>query len=114
MSISLIGNHDTVKRPACVTPWSFIHFIWGVAFTQSLGLSKSTGLLLHTVYEIKDIILSNSEKLDISIDNSFTNSIFDTIFFMIGQRVTMKVSSSFLVALITWGLFEIIGGDQIG
>ena len=114
MTLGLVGVRDTVKRPVCVTPWSFIHFLWGVAFTQSLGLSKTTGLLVHTVYEMNDIVNSYNEKLNVRTNNSVINSLFDTIFFMIGQRVTMKIPSSFMVALITWGLFEIIAGEKIG
>lgn len=116
MSTSLIGIHDNVNRPVCVTPWSFIHFMWGVAFTQSLGLSKSTGLLIHTVYEIinNHNVKKGSEKLNVRTINTTINSLFDTLFFMIGQNLTMTVPSSFFVAFISWGLFEIISGDQIG
>ena len=97
---------DSKKDVTLITPWSFIHSYSGFIFYLTLkylypefSLLKIFILLIivHTIYEIKDLlsyfnIKVSSEKWS---DNSYMNSIFDTIFALIGFFVAYYVNNNY-------------------
>lgn len=78
----LFQNYDSEKEPAFVTPWTMIHILTGILFghfTKILGFKPAFlwYLVLHTLYEIKDIWMEQE-------DNSFLNCLGDQIFGILG------------------------------
>ena len=103
--MNIFGVSDSKKDVTLITPWSFIHAYSGFMFYLTLkylypefSLLKIFILLIivHTIYEIKDLlsyfnIKVSSEKWS---DNSYMNSIFDTIFALIGFFVAYYVNNN--------------------
>jgi len=103
--MNIFGMSDSKKDVTLITPWSFIHSYSGFIFYLTLkylypefSLLKIFILLIivHTIYEIKDLlsyfnIKVSSEKWS---DNSYMNSIFDTIFALIGFFVAYYVNNN--------------------
>lgn len=100
---------DSPEEPAIFTPFSLIHFLSGMYAYLVLRFifpySKTwilflIWLVLHTLYETKDVFLTSS--------NSFINSIGDTIAalagFLVGAAVLCRFS---LVKVVIGGLLLI-------
>ena len=80
---------DKISSCSYFTPWSFIHFLSGTILKLILNYyfseSKNNiyiGLFIHTIYEAKDLILTYIFKN--KNENTFGNSIGDTISFIFG------------------------------
>ena len=102
--MKLFGYDDTLKNPVFITPWSLIHGYAGVIFyvaakrffpKLSLMQILIINLILHSIYEIKDMLCYH-EELFIKIygkkpaesywgNNTFSNTIGDTIFSLVGS-----------------------------
>lgn len=109
MNINLINISDNIKNPSCITPWSFIHLHSGFIFYLTLKylypkFSFFTififWLILHTIYEIKDLMSyfniyiykSDYNSIKNWNNNSIINSIFDTIFTLIGLLIAYYIN----------------------
>ena len=103
----VLGTEDTVKDPVLLTPFSIIHMISGFIIQRylkentklSLKQRYITTLILHSIYEYKDyyksyINVDNECQQKIKpdycrwSDNSFINTIGDTISCLIGQYIS--------------------------
>lgn len=120
-NIRFYSKEDNQTTHALLTPWSFLHLLSGIVFTIiSLSLYQTfstvslliTGLMIHTIYELKDyyyshIAISRMKQLPHSIEtqfnqfandyaiskygkslfdyNSIWNGIGDTLVFIIGM-----------------------------
>ena len=120
MNIFFISNGDTINKPSCITPWSFIHLYSGFIFylTMKLLFPKLTfinilisWIIIHTLYEIKDILYYFKIKLasDYWGNNSIMNSLFDTIFALIGLYIGYIINSKsillYIISIIIYFLF---------
>ena len=92
--VEFYSNEDKVKRPALITPWSFIHFLFGILAYSCLKkkVKPVNNILIsnviHGIYEIKDIIKSNGPNPKTYwSDNSLLNSLGDTIVFNLGLSI---------------------------
>lgn len=133
--MKLFGYDDTLDNPIVITPWALIHGYAGVIFYVAANrffpeLSFIQILVLnfifHSIYELKDMICYH-EKLFIKIygkkpsesywgNNTFANSIGDTIFSLGGTMISpmlfkKKVSNKVLATLLltysaSWLFFE--------
>lgn len=96
-------GEDSPKTPLLFNISSFSHLVWGIfmaIFIKKFKLAKDNYTLmllvfsLHTIYEIKDIYFSyinvpdKNSKYYWNANNSFINSIGDTIFNLIGAYAT--------------------------
>ena len=77
--------------------WSIVHFISGIVFGYlytHLGFNDLnyyyTMLVVHTLWELLQIITRVSNPFKLSGRNSFVDIIVDTIFFMIGAYIVIK------------------------
>ena len=80
---------DTKANPIPVTPWSSVHFGVGYIFaglTEQFGFQKSllVFLVLHTLYETKDVLFTKC---------SLINSIFDELIALLGFLVYYQIRS---------------------
>lgn len=97
--IRFIGKSES-KIDTFITPWSFIHFLGGLYITYGLKYMNQTDIvaflvynLIHIIYEIKDYILTyNYKRSRINegnkqhvLYNSYTNSLGDMIFGLMGS-----------------------------
>lgn len=91
--LKLFGISDSINSNTLCTPWSIIHFLFGTVFgiicIEIFGYSYSMSffllLLFHTLYEFNDIrIYFEKKNLNNWNDNSYINSITDTIFTILG------------------------------
>lgn len=110
--VLLFSMEDTIKKNSLITPWTKVHFLTGYLFSlygiNILNISFNNafwiGLLLHTLYEIKDLscYFLNCSEENTWHNNSFINSISDTIFYIIGfcliKIINIK-SVSYIVGL---------------
>ena len=103
MTISLISFEDTISNQSFITPWSFIHLLSGLVmqryFMEYSNYSRRKRyiitIVLHTIYELKDIYRSYIVKdtnCELNpdcrwFDNSILNSVGDTISCLIGQYI---------------------------
>lgn len=93
---------DSMKTPKFFTLCSFAHFFFGFIFfifmnyynsKLSFNLILILFLIIHTVYEIKDTLcyfgvnFFNNNKINYFMDNSYLNSIGDTIFGLLGVYI---------------------------
>lgn len=105
----LLSASDTIDSNSFITPWTFIHFLTG--YISAIGIMKCFNasfkktliilLILHTIYEIKDLKCYFSKKSNTKINcdklewsnNSLYNSIFDTIFFIFGILLVLEINT---------------------
>lgn len=105
----LLSASDTIDSNSFITPWTFIHFLTG--YISAIGIMKCFNasfkktliilLILHTIYEIKDLKCYFSKKLNTKTNcdklewsnNSLYNSIFDTIFFIFGILLVLEINT---------------------
>ena len=93
-NVKLFSVSDTIEHNALITPWSLVHFLFGLIFSIiSLTYVKMSYmstfilmLIVHTIYEYNDL-LCYYNVCDPNfhwIDNSFLNTIGDTLFSVLG------------------------------
>lgn len=103
MSLSFISFEDSVYKQSFITPWSFIHLLSGLViqryFMKYSNYSRRKRyvitIILHTIYEMKDIyrsyLIQDAECEDVNdckwFDNSIFNSVGDTISSLVGQYI---------------------------
>ena len=97
MKIRMFHSFDNYKNHTFITPWTFIHFLFGVfvylfnlKFFKNISTQKSfvIVLIVHTLYEINDhIYLVN---IWTKSSNSILNSIGDTVFSILGFYFAYK------------------------
>jgi len=98
----LFSETDSMKTPKFFTVCSFSHFFLGFVFfiimkfynaKLSFNLILILFLVIHTIYEIKDTLcyfginFFNNNKINYFMDNSYLNSIGDTIFGLLGVYI---------------------------
>ena len=102
--MNIFGISDSKKDVTLITPWSFIHAYSGFMFYLTLkyiypdlSLLKIfiLWIIVHTIYEIKDLLsYFNIRVSNIRwSDNSYMNSIFDTIFAIIGFFIAYYINN---------------------
>ena len=87
-----------------ITPFSITHFTFGY-MTQAFGINYLYGLILHTIYEYsnyKNYTLQKkwSEDWKGFKSDSITNSVGDTLCFIIGMFVAKKYNNLYLFIFI--------------
>jgi hypothetical protein len=102
--VLLFGLNDTIQKNALITPWSIIHFLGGYMFSVygihvfKISIMKSfwIGFILHTIYEIKDLscYFLNCHDKSLWNNNSWINSIMDTIFFIVGFFLILIIDAN--------------------
>jgi len=96
--MKVLSLSDSIENPSCITYFTFIHFYTGFIFyiIMKYFFPKWSFLrvfllwiLLHSLYEVKDMLYYWKIKItdDYWGDNSFINSIFDTIATLLGLWV---------------------------
>ena len=114
----IIGSeNDGVNNPCMITPFFIIHLLSGIWLTSLLKTFfpsiKNVLLwvvLLHTVYEIKDFYVSYILKYNtIYTNNSWLNSIGDTIAVIIGYYAHQQLSLSFTFITVVFVFISVSG-----
>ena len=97
--IRFIGKSES-KMDTFITPLTVVHFLSGMYITYILKYSKQTDVMafiiynfIHIIYEIKDYILTYHYNMSRNYEdnkphilyNSYTNSIGDIIFGLLGS-----------------------------
>ena len=97
-NVSFIGISDRMNNSCFITPWSFIHMFFGftyyVVFSKYMTYKNNfiTMNVIHTLYELKDIICAYVLKLKGKwYSNTFINSIGDSIFAIIGWYIAYVI-----------------------
>tara|TARA_Y200000002_G_scaffold380177_1_gene391076 strand:- start:4329 stop:4745 length:417 start_codon:yes stop_codon:yes gene_type:complete len=98
----LISKDDTLKDPSLLTPYSILHFLFGILFALFFTIIRLSFLkgfiifnIIHLLYEIKDYcgsytnLLIDYKRIPTKLktfikDNSYQNSISDQIIAIIG------------------------------
>jgi len=112
---------DTINDPCLVTPFFIIHLLAGIWLTSLLKTFFPSiknvliwVVLLHTVYEIKDFYVSYILKYNtIYTNNSWCNSIGDTIAVIIGYYAYQQLQLSFIFITVLFVLVSAIGWGAI-
>jgi hypothetical protein len=119
--MDLFGVTDSRDRVGIITPWSLIHFLAGLngyILLNRLNINPFYNYIilldLHTLYEMKDYIISyHSEHADtVWGDNSLINSITDTIFFLLGIIIANKIKHTPLIPLVSIIIYTYIFSNQ--
>lgn len=118
--MDLFSLHDTRNRVGIITPWSLIHFLSGLNGYILLNrlnidpLYKYTILLsTHSLYEIKDYVLSYYVKShEVWGNNSLINCITDTIFFLLGIITATKIKDSVLIPLVSIIIYTYVSSNK--
>lgn len=127
---------DNVDKPCLITPWSFIHFISSITFYLFINLFIKnnftifiTTLIVHTIYEIKDIYFAyflkiyeyNNKFLNHWGNNSILNSVGDTLACIIGCLTIYLIKNKYnkkqlllLSSIITIIFFCIFCYNELG
>ena len=109
-------ENDSINNPSLTTPFIIIHIISGIWLTSLIKtyFPKYKNVLLivliiHTIYEIKDIYVSYYLKYNnVLTNNSWLNSIGDTIGAIIGYYLYNLFPIKFKWATIIYLLSSII------
>ena len=113
--MDLYNLSDVVKKPAFITPWTFVHFISGIFtymilekfVTKDIWINFYIFLFLHVGYEIKDLLYyMNYNKIikdSYWANNSLQNSIGDVLFSTFGFLLAICFKS------VTNGKFYLCG-----
>lgn len=118
----IIGiEDDNVKNPCMITPFFLVHVVggyWLASIIKTLFPSVKNVLLwviiLHTVYEIKDYYVSYILKYNnIYTNNSWWNSIGDTIAAVIGYYIYKQTPLSLLTSTLIFAIVNIIGWGKV-
>ena len=92
----MTSNIDSKDNPVLIDKWSYTHFVPGlfafIILNQILKYDFLTSfiiwIILHSIYETKDLVASYgfnvNDKHGFITDNSWLNSIGDTLFSIIG------------------------------
>jgi len=92
----LFAGSDTIFDPAFVDPWTVVHFLVGgmagLLFKRTPVVGGLIWLILHSMYELKDLVLlmrhvggrMKDDEVTWWGNNSISNSLGDTIFTMGG------------------------------
>ena len=94
----LFCSFDSIKEPSRITPYTFVHILSGMLLYLYIiyiypGISYINALMIvlfvHTLYEIKDLqyYFNQTHHVDVYDDNSFINSVYDTIACVIGVYI---------------------------
>ena len=111
--MKILSLSDTRQNVGIITPWSLIHYLAGL---NGYFLFKKLNLkdlyvyiiliTLHTLYELKDFLLSYYLNLNSEWgNNSFINSVTDTIFFLLGIITAKKIEYNELIPLISFVIY---------
>lgn len=93
MEFKLMGETDTRERPAIITDWGLIHLLAGaLIYLYTKYIYKNISItnafiifiIIHTIYELKDLKYYLTNDCGYWNNNSVINSIGDTIFAMVG------------------------------
>lgn len=118
----IIGpENDSVKNPCMITPFFLLHIVggyWLASVIKTLFPSVKNVLLwviiLHTVYEIKDYYVSYILKYNtIYTNNSWWNSIGDTIAAVIGYYIYKQTPLSLLTSTLIFIIINVIGWGSV-
>lgn len=113
----IYNEKDNKSKPALFTPWSIIHLLSGAALEGIFRNRKYSfiyALVIHTIYEIKDFILTYSS---INEQNTLTNSIGDTIAmifgFLISNIFLYKIPVHYLMTIYIIGLLTFYNNPSL-
>lgn len=112
--------HDTRNKVGIITPWSLIHFLSGLngyILLNRLNIDPFYNyiilLYIHSLYEIKDYVLSYYVKShDAWGNNSLINGITDTILFLLGIIAAIKIKDSVLIPLVSIIIYAYIFSNK--
>ena len=93
--IDLIGSN---KKSFYVSGWSIVHFVNGILvgyiylyFRQDINLYFYKMLILHTIWELWQMLIGMAKPYKLTGRSSLVDSIMDTIFFLAGTYVVRKI-----------------------
>lgn len=97
----MYSDNDTVENPAFITPWTLVHFLSGflfyVFFKYFLPKTPNWNLfialaIIHTVYEIKHLYLSQTMRGVYWNNDSVINSLGDSMANFLGFYIAICVA----------------------
>lgn len=129
MGVQVIGREDTVKCPALLTPWSIIHFCFGIYCgwiiyplldpTNHFMIGFILFSMIHLLYEFKDVYISLRRKCSSqitpppsfmqkiinsfnsnSLENSVTDQLVSMVGYLVGYALFIMLSNS-----VKWSVF---------
>lgn len=96
----LISSYDTAAEPTLITPWTLMHFLWGVWATiivKYFKFSDTTSFvivnIIHIIYEMNDYYTTyhNGKPMGEHVNNnSLVNSITDQIAAVAGCLLVLR------------------------
>ena len=101
---------DSVSKPCLITPWFLIHFISSSTiylfinlYTENKKIIFTSTLIIHTIYEIKDIYFAyilkiytyNNKFLNHWGNNSLLNSTGDTLGCLLGCSYVYIINNKY-------------------
>jgi hypothetical protein len=91
----IIGS---MEKTFYITVWSVIHFINGIIigylylfFKYNIKRYTIIMLIIHTCWEFWQILIGMSKPFDLTGRNNLVDSIVDTLLFMLGAYITLKI-----------------------
>lgn len=112
--VELYKHEDKIEAPSLTSPFSLIHFLFGIlTYTCLKKKVKPVNNILisnviHGIYEIKDIIISNGPKEKTYwSDNSLINSLGDTIVFNLGLSIGYFCNIEPIYSVIIYIVFSV-------
>lgn len=111
--MKILSLSDTRQNVGIITPWSLIHYLAGLNgyfLFNKLNVKDIHVyiilIILHTMYELKDYILSYYLNLNTEWgNNSVVNSVTDTIFFLLGIITAKKIEYNDLIPITSFITF---------